>query len=313
MGFSVGTLTNYIDQSSKDLIARSYFENRSAEYFGGLQTGIKTSSALQLLAVTAVPQADSACSFAASGTTTFTQRNITVGAIKYQDTLCPKDLRAKWTQILLKQGSNAENESLTFEASIADQLVSLVKEHVEVLDWQGDTASGNEYLSKYDGLIKIIDAAGTALDGNTGNVTSATGFISTNAIAIINGICDTAPAKIKTKANKVLFIGTDWFDTYVNGLMAANLFNFDATAWADYVLNVPGKNVKVVGVHGLDGTGRAFLGVADNFFLGVDLEGEEEEFKMWYSMDDDNIKYSIKFKRGVQVAYPSEIVEFTFD
>jgi hypothetical protein len=79
------------------------------------------------------------------------------------------------------------------------------------------------------------------------------------------------------------------------------------------VLTVPGKNVKVVGVHGLDNTGRAFLGKMDNFFLGVDLENEDEEFKMWYSQDDDNIKYSVKFKRGVQVAYPNEIVEFTFD
>jgi hypothetical protein len=51
MAFVVSSLTDYIDQSSTELIARSYFENRSAEYFGGLQTGIKTSAALQLLDV----------------------------------------------------------------------------------------------------------------------------------------------------------------------------------------------------------------------------------------------------------------------
>lgn len=312
MAFDVSSLANYVNQQSKELIARSYFENRSAEYFGGLQTGIKTSEALQLLDVSAVPQADSACSFNASGTTTFTQRNITVGAIKYQDTLCPKDLRAKWTQILLKQGSNAENESLTFEGYVADELINLIREHVEVSDWQGDTASANAYLNKYDGLIKLIDNAATAVAGNTGAVTSGTGFTASNAIAIINAMCDAAPAKIKTKSDKVLFIGTDWFDIYVNALMTANLFNFDATKWADYVLTVPGKNVKIVGVHGLDAKNRMFLGRMPNFHLGVDLQNEYEVFDMWYSKDDDNIKYSVKFKRGVQVARPNEIVQFTF-
>jgi hypothetical protein len=31
-------------------------------------------------------------------TTAFTQRNITVGAVKVEETLCPKTLEAKWMQ-----------------------------------------------------------------------------------------------------------------------------------------------------------------------------------------------------------------------
>lgn len=308
MSFTVSSLTNYINEQSTELIGRSFFESKSAQYFGGLQTGIKTSDALQLLAVTAVPQADSACSFNASGDTAFTQRNLTVGAIKYQDTLCPKDLRAKWTQILLRKGSNAEVAELTFAQQISELLVSLIHEHVEVLDWQGDTTSGSAYLNKYDGLIKIIGAASGVVAGNT---TSATSFTSSNAIAVINAMCDAAPEKIKTKDDKVLFIGTDWFDIYVNALMAGNLFHTNATEWANYELVVPGKNVRIVGCPGLSGTNRMFLGRTPHIFLGTDLESDMEEFKMWYSMDDDNIKYSVKFKRGVQVAYPNEIVQFT--
>ena len=307
MAFVVSSLTDYIDQSSTELIARSYFENRSAEYFGGLQTGIKTSAALQLLDVSAVAQADTACSFQASGSTTFTQRNITVGAVKYQDTLCPKALRAKWTQILLKKGNNAENEELTFATQIGDMLVDMVKEDIETWDWTGNAGT----VGFYDGLIKIIDAATTAVDGNTGAVTVGTGITVGNVITLVNAMCDSAPAKIKTKSDKVLFVGTDTFDLYVNALITANLFAVDATSWADYVMTVPGKNVKVVGVNGLDGTDRMFLGRTPNFFLGVDLESVEEEFKIWHSMDDQNIKYSLTFKRGVQVAYPNEIVEFT--
>jgi hypothetical protein len=45
-------------------------------------------------------------------------------------------------------------------------------------------------------------------------------------------------------------------------------------------------------------------------YLGVDMEGEEEKAKMWYSDDDDLAKYSFRFRRGWQVAIPSEIVKY---
>ena len=313
MSFSVSSLTDYINQESKRLLVRSFYSNKSAQYFGTHQSGIKLTDAIQLLSVVAYPQLDTECSNTASGLTSFTQRNITVGAIKYHDTLCPLKLRAKWTQKLLNPGSNGEQESLTFEQSISNTLVSLVKENVEVADWQGNTASGDAVLRMYDGLIKIIDAAGTAISGNTGSVTTGTGITSGasgNADTLVNTTVDARSENIKNSPDQVFFIGTDWFDKYTTTLMAKNLYHTDATSWANYEMMIPGRNVKLVGVPGLSGTNRGFLGVADNFILGSDMENEFEMFKMWYSLDDDNIKYTIRFKRGVQVAFPSQIVQF---
>lgn len=313
MSFSVSSLTDYVNQQSTTLLVRSFYENKSSQYYGTVQTGIKKTDALQLFAVTGYPQADTACSNTASGSTAFTQREITVSPIKYHDTLCPKDLRAKWTQILLRPGSSGEVESLSFEANIANALVSLVKEHVETADWQGNTSSGDAVIKMYDGFIKIIDAAGTAITGNSTGITTGTGITSGssgNADTIVTNICDARTAAIKNNSNQVLFCGTDFFDKYTATLMAKNLFHTDATAWANYEMMVPGRNVKLVGVPGLDGTNRLFLSRAENFVLGTDMENEFEDFKMWYSMDDDNLKYTIRFKRGVQVAYPSQIVQF---
>ena len=313
MGFTVSSLTDYVNEQSTNLLLRSFYENKSSQYYGTVMTGVKLTDALQLFAVTGYPQADTACSNTASGDTAFTQRNITVKPIKYHDTLCPKDLRAKWTQILLRPGSSGEVESLTFEATIAEALVSLVKEHIERADWQGNTASGDAVIKMYDGFVKIIDAAGTAIAGNTTNITVATGVTtgsSGNADTIVTNICDARTAAIKNNPNQVMFCGTDFFDKYTATLMAKNLFHVDATAWANYEMMVPGRNVRLVGVPGLDGTNRLFLSTRENFVLGTDMQNEFEDFKMWYSMDDDNIKYTIRFKRGVQVAYPSQIVQF---
>jgi len=312
MGFSVGTLVDYVDQSSTDLLGRLYFEGRSAKYFT-VQTGIKTKAAIQLLAVTATAQADTACSFNASGTTTFTQRDITVAPIKYQDTLCPKDLRAKWTQMLLRKGSNGEMEGLTFEAEVANLIVSLIQEQMEVALWQGDTTSWSAYLKQFNGIIALLDTAALSINGNPTGITTGTGITygsSGNVVDIVNGICNARTDALKLATDQVLFCGLTVFDGYIDTLIIKNYFHVDPTSYANYTFQIPGKNVTLVGVPGLTGTSRLFLGQASNFFKGADLESDEDEFRMWYSQDDDNLKYSVKFKMGTQVAYPSEVVSF---
>jgi hypothetical protein len=302
-------LTNYVNEQSTDLISRLYFEKTSSDYFT-LQSGVKKTDALHLLAVTAFPQDGSGCSPTASGSVVFTNRDITVGQITYFDGFCMKDLIPKYTQILLRAG-NAETEDMAFEAEIADSIIKTIMEHNETADWQGDTASGNVFINRYDGLIKIIGAAGTAIAGNTSAATSITSGASGNVDTIINNICNARPAKVKSALNQVLFVGQDTFDKFVDTLNAKNLFNVDATSWANYSVSIPGKNVTLVGVVGLDGTNRMFLGTSDNFFLGFDLQNDEEEFDMWYEKLEDKVYYRVKFKRGLQVAYPNEIVQFT--
>jgi hypothetical protein len=309
MSFNVASLTNYVNEQSTDLISRLYFEKTSSDYFT-LQSGVKKTDALHLLAVTAFPQDGSGCSPTASGDVVFSNRDITVGQITYFSGFCMKDLIPKYTQILLRAG-NAETEDMAFEAEVADSIIKTIMEHNETADWQGDTASGNVYINRYDGLIKIIDAATTAVDGNTSAATSITSGASGNVDTLVNNICNARPAKVKSAANQVLFVGQDTFDKFVDTLNAKNLYNVDATSWANYSVSIPGKNVTLVGVVGLDGTDRMFLGTQENFFLGFDLQNDEEEFDMWYEKKDDKVYYRVKFKRGLQVAYPNEIVEFT--
>jgi len=309
MSFDVSSLTNYVNEQSTDLISRLYFEKTSSDYFT-LQSGVKKTDALHLLAVTAFPQDGSGCSPTASGDVNFSNRDITVGQITYYSGFCMKDLIPKYTQIMLRAG-NAETEDMMFEAEVADSIIKTIMEHNEVADWQGNTASANVYINKYDGLIKIIDAATTAVDGNTSAATSITSGASGNVDTLITNICNARPAKVKSAPNQVLFIGQDNFDKYVDTLNAKNLYHVDATSWANYSVSIPGKNVTLVGVVGLDGTDRMFLGTQENFFLGFDLQNDEEEFDMWYEKKDDKVYYRVKFKRGLQVAYPNEIVEFT--
>ena len=70
------------------------------------------------------------------------------------------------------------------------------------------------------------------------------------------------------------------------------------------------RKYKVIAVHGLDGTGDCYALRLSNMFLGTDLMSDTDNFEMWYSQDDRNVKFSVAFKMGVQVAFPGEVVKF---
>mgnify|MGYP003346829792 CR=1 FL=1 len=118
----------------------------------------------------------------------------------------------------------------------------------------------------------------------------------------------------------VSFMGYDTFRKLITALKNANAFNFfPESTWLTGEFTMPGIGLKVKAVHGLD-NGQLGEGVtykdrivttwAGNLYYGTDLAHEYEEAKVWYSMDDQNIKGSIKWKSGCQIAYGSEIVTY---
>lgn len=310
MGFTVSSLTDYVNEQSQELLTALQFQAETAS-FANIQTGVKSEAALQILTNTPVPQDGGSCGFNASGSSVFTQRKITSKAVKYQDELCFRTLQAKWTQLLLKRGQNYD-ESNVPAAMVAD-LVAQIKAHQETADWQGDTDSGSSYLKIYDGLIKIIKAAtGT-------NVATASTWNSTNARAIVKSIISKIPAALKGNPNVKIFMGYDAAETYRQALMDANLYHVAVGSGDQKNIMAEGSVHEIVPVHGLDGlTGNTgdnpFIFALDptrNLFLGVDMEGEEEEARMWYSQDDDVVRYSFRYRRGWQIAFPTEIVEYS--
>lgn len=312
MGFTVSSLTDYVDQSSKELLVALQFEAETASY-ANVQTGIKSAAMLQLLTNSPVPQDGSSCGFNASGDTAFTQRQLTTSAIKYQDTLCPRTLESKWTQLLLKKGQGYDESSIP--SVILEDILSQIKRRQETADWQGDTTSGSAFLSRYDGLIKIIKAATvTAATATSGPVTTSN--VRTIIAAIVAKI-GTIPVLVGN-SNVKIFLGYDIAELYRQKVFTDNLFHVNGQG-DQKGMTAEGSVHQLVPVHGLDGLGansgdNPFIFAMDpdrNLYLGVDMENEEEKSDMWYSKDDDNIKYSFRFRRGWQIAFPSEIIEYS--
>ena len=308
MAFNVTGLTDYTNQQSTDLVLKSLFGSKTAAVLqaaGQVQVGVKSAEALNILTGDVYFQADG-CGYTASGNTTFTQRNITVGKIKVEETLCPKTLEAKWMQTQIAAGSP---EAVPFEEQIGNDKATRIAKLLEVAMWQGDTATSNTNpnTNRFDGFNKVIDDAAASVDGNT---TSATAITTSNVEALVDDMYNALPADIADADDLVVFVGIDTFKKYSTALRASNLFHYAADSEGMEMM-IPATNLKMIAVGGLDGTDRMFAGRLSNFFVGTDLANEEEEYRFWYSQDNDEVRFRATMKYGVQIAFPEQLVEFT--
>lgn len=308
MAFNVSALANYTNEQSTELVLKSLFGGKTAatlQAAGQVQVGVKSAEALNILTSDVYFQADG-CGYTASGNTTFTQRNITVGKIKVEETLCPKTLEAKWMQTQIAPGSPTE---VPFEVQIGTDKSNNIAKLLEVSMWQGDTATSNTNpnTNRFDGFVKIIDAASASTVA--GNTSSATSITIANVDDLIDNIYAAIPADIADADDLVLWVGIDTFKKYTTALRNNNLFHYAADS-AGMEMVIPATNIKMIGVGGLNGTNRMFLGRLSNFFVGTDLANEEEEYKFWYSQDNDEVRFRATMKYGVQIAFPDQIVQF---
>jgi len=303
MAYSFTGLTSYTDQERLPLITKAVFSARSAALFTK-QVGIKFAAALNLMDTDAQLQSGDACGYTTSGTTAFTQRNITVGRMKVQETLCPRSLEQYWMQTQLTAGSTYDG--VPFEQAFSEQKALRIAEAIENAIWKG-----NAYFS---GVNQLLNAAsGSTISGNTGAVSASVGITTGNAIAIFDGIYNQIPQAILTKTDLVIFCGWDNFRTLLGAFKSATAVMYnqvDLAGLADGDIMYPGTNVRVIAVPGLTGTNRIVSSYLGNFFYGTDLLSDEEQFSIWFSKDNDEVRFQAAFKAGVQIAYPDLVVDF---
>ena len=322
MAFLVTGLTAYTEQNEQQLVSASLFEARTQQLIlseGNVMTGVKSSQTVNRMDTDVFFQDDSSCGFLSSGTTEFSQRSLTVGKVRVQETLCPKDLESVYLQKSLPAGGNYD--TIAFANEYTARKAGKIAEALETAIW---TATGSGYggtnglLNKFKGIRQHIADAGTSVNANV------TGFYGTGApitgidtmekaqkavLAVINAL----PAAVKGKADVRIFCGWDVYTLLIQKYVDLNLFHYNPGSTnnaADSEFLVPGTSYKVVPVHGLNGTNDIYAMRMSNVFLGTDLVGEEESFEMWYSQDDRNVKFSANLKIGVQLAFPDEVVRF---
>lgn len=297
--YDVASIGNYVDQVGGELLSKALIGGTTAKY-ANVRLGIKGTQALNLLNSTAYFQ-DGTCGWSPSGTTTFTQSNITTCPEKYNEALCYKDLYDTYQSMLMAPGQTSE--TVPFEAQIADLKVKQIQQRIEQQLWQATTGT-----SCFNGLKTLIASGQTGVavsaSGTTFSPVAAYG-VNGNPITEVDKLINALDDNAMSREDLVVFMSYGNFRLYVQALVKANFFmNYIGSTDITSMMEAthPSTNVKVVPTIGLNGSNAVVIGPREYIVVGFDLLSDHEKLVIWYSKDFDELRLRANYNYGVTIA-----------
>ena len=311
MALNVSALADFNNQMAGKIVLDTVFTGTTAEYTS-VQEGIKFSEPLNLAVVTPYFQGGDAVS-SASGSATFSQRNITVTKRTAFDNWNLQLLTNKYLgKMALPEGSYEETFAIMEE--LTGDLVRKSQQQNDLFIWtaeSGSTFAGSTVVPEADGFVKLISGSTSGVNVPSG--VGANVITGSTAYDQIVDMVSNLDSNVINADDITVWTGPQVFTRVVSGLTSDNLYNFSPTSVEQrngiYEMPLPGfPNIKIVGTYGLNSSERVIVGPASDMVIGTDLISDTENFKTWYSIDDDAIKYRLRNKLGVQVGHPEYFV-----
>jgi len=301
MAYDVSAFTDYVGREN-DFLTSTLFSGGDTGKFARFMTGVKGKTSIPKIDGDATIQKGTCKT--ASGDTDITEYFIEVEQWEYFEGFCEDDLQNKFPNTVLAPGSSNSDAPPQWQEKVVDVKVASIQKTLELTYWQGDTAGT---YTLFDGFLKLIDADGNAVDGNT---TSATAITAANVVGLVDAMINASDVDVKEADDFAVLVGNDTFSLYIQALKTANNYHFSPENDGQTYM-IGGSNIVLRKVRGLNGTDRMFAGRGSAFVVGMDVEAEEEIFNIWYSEDDDLLYFRTKAKSGVVPVNIDEIVEFT--
>jgi hypothetical protein len=302
--FNLSSLAQYTDQVGGELIRKAVLEGETAKIIK-VQPGVVGSQAINLLNSNLYVQ-EGTCGWDASGTTTYTQRNITTCQYKVNESLCPRDLNDYWLGQLLQPGDY--NESVPFEEQISILKTQQISQYCENLIWGAD--SGTTCFSGFKQLVRPGSGANSGSTVTGGIVVPGqTALNSTTALSQVDALIEQIPDDVVNRTDWVVFMSHANYRKYLINYRTANYYHYNPeSSYEDFKTFHPATNILVHPVGGLNGSNLLMLAPAGYMVLGVNLMSDAETLKMWYAVDFDEVRLRSNFNLGVQIAWPEYVI-----
>lgn len=299
MAFNTTGIGTWVNENSQTLISKAILELESTKYFT-LYPGVKYKEQIKKLSVQS-PLIAAACGTpTTTGTTYLTDKDVEVKSFMTYEELCPADLEKTSLQLSLKPGWN---EDIPFEAQYTDLKIKEIQKQIETKIWQ--KSSGATDVS---GLLFQINADDDVEDSAT-FIWSGTTHAASDYFAQIYKMVNLLDAEIQGLDDLTLFVGKEISRKMIQQFVITGNYHIDFVdkdgngAWI-----FPGTNITVQPVNGLNGLNEVVLTPASNLIYVTDLMNEEEKVKMWWSEDDQYVKFLAHFKFGVSYYWGDYIV-----
>jgi hypothetical protein len=298
--YSVGSIGSYVDQVGGELLSKALIGATTPKYVN-VRLGIKGTQALNLLDSSVTFQSGT-CGWDPTGnTTTYTQRNITTCAEKYNEALCYKDLYDTYQSMLMAPGQT--QETVPFEQQIAELKVKQIQQRIEQKLWQATTGGGD----CFQGFKALIASGQTGVASSSGTTFSSSAVYGAagNPITEVDKLINVLDDNAMSRDDLRVFMSFANFRLYVQALTRANFFanyigSTDITAQMEAVH--PNTNVKVIPTIGLNGSNQVTIGPAEYMVVGFDLLSDHEKLVIWYSKDFDELRLRANYNYGAQIA-----------
>lgn len=288
---NTSALSNYVEEHNIPLINKVVLGGSMIQDLT-VQPGIKTKARIHYLSTDPTFQDGRSCGFNAAGTAALTEREIDTGIIKVNMSFCQKELLGKYAEYLVRISAGAED--LGFERELVDSIIANINKKLDKMIFLADKDNSDQF----DGLIKIAKTAGVSEDVLTK---------SDGAYANIKQVYLSLPEEVLEKG-AVIYVSPATYREFTQELVAKNLYHYAGpTDAAPSEIIFPGTDVKVKKAIGLTGTDYILAGHPKDWFYGCDLSDANEELKVWYSDDQDEVRMKALWNSGVQIAFVDEV------
>lgn len=297
MSFASVTST-YAGDALKEYILKALIGGETLGTRGvKVETNVKLKRTIKKLASSGIVQPGS-CEFSSTDGMSISEGVLEPVRLKVNESICFDEFDELWDSADMAAGQHAQNVPQSIIDAITDEFVGQFAKEVEEIIWQGDTDLSGGTKSLFDGYLKQLD--GSAVE------VSATTLTTSNILTEMNKVYSALPAGVRKKGKEALvwFMGYDAAALYEMNLQAQGI-NTSADGGV-----MKAYNIEIVPVGGLTGD-KIVLGERANFYVGTDLESDFNELKiidMRETTGDDSVRFIMKAKLDVAIAYPSEVV-----
>ena len=293
-GFDITAISNYIDETSFELIAKSILETSAARQMN-VRTGLQGNNVnIPLLDTDFIVVDGENCGFSPSGNTTVSVVPMSLANAKVNITQCVQTLRDTFFSQALAAGALGGGESIPFEQMLAEHFVKKLNNWNESFIFQGATIGS----TTFSGLTDYLTVAQGTISGAT-----AAAWTPSTAVDAAQVLYNALPDTAAMMDDLVLFLSPTNYRALQLGITQENYYHIPPGG----EIVIPGTNVVCIPSAGLSGAdaNKKYLGPKSTLFLGTDLESDFETFKLWYSQDNDEVRGLMRWRVGVAVSEPN--------
>lgn len=272
------------------------------------------------------------CGFTTSGTTTISQHTITTVPFTVQESICLRDLH-QYSTLQTLPGSSIVDTWAMADMWINRKLARISQKIGQAL-WQGKTTYTNDtFLKLQNGFVYTIDNASDEIVVTGGE--AGTAITTSNVRTIFEEALFSSTTGVFAKPEimartPIAFCGRDTFATLRLKLMQDDLYhvpvgNADspAGAFTQWEMYYPGSTIKIVGIPELNNSNPVETGVLptavknrivvtypENLVVGMNATNDMNDFRVWYSQDNDLLRFSMRGFIGTTVLFTDHVVTY---